>query len=301
MVEYPMDRESKEHCLIVGGTGFVGTALVDELLRLGWRVTLLSRTAGPAQSGCTRVQSLAAINTPVDAVVNLAGASLAGQRWSPRYKQEIIDSRLDSLENILDWIAQQPSPPKALVQASAIGYYGHQEGELDERCGPGQGFSSELCQAIEARLSSEPATTVIRLGVVLERAGGALPELAATFRFGIASYLGDGQQMLSWIHRHDAVSAIIFLVSNQMTGVYNLTAPKPVSHRELTCALQKRFDTYLSVKVPGVLARALIGEMADDLLLNGQTVLPRRLLREGFRFTYPELDTALAAVYPATR
>jgi uncharacterized protein (TIGR01777 family) len=294
------NKQHKQHCLIVGGTGFVGTALVVELLRMDWSVTVLSRRAEPPISGCARVPSLADVETPVDAIVNLTGAPLAARRWTSGYKREIVNSRLDSIERISQWMSQQISPPEVFVQASAIGYYGHQAGELDEHCGPGEGFSSELCQAIEARVSSVPAAAVIRLGVVLDRAGGALPQMAQTFRFGIASYLGDGHQVMSWIHRHDAVRAIVFLITNQLNGVFNVTAPNPVSHRQFARTLERHFKTYLRMGMPKSIARALIGEMAEELLLNGQSVLPQRLLSEGFSFTYPQLEAALAAAYPST-
>ena len=293
------------HYLITGGTGFIGTALTASLTACGHRVTVLTRRQRPEQGQVSYIEDLAAVpaDTVIDSIVNLAGASLAGARWTAAYKQTIIDSRLQTTRGVVELIQRLEQKPSVLHSASAIGYYGHHGDEvLDEEGAVAQGFSHDLCRQWEtaARAAGEEGVRVclLRLGVVLDADGGALQEMARPFRFGVANWLGNGRQWLSWVHREDVVSAIRFLDDRtDLRGAFNITAPEPVTSRGFCAALQQHFRTWLAAPVPAPAMRLLVGEMAQELLLQGQRVVPARLQDAGFTFAYPGLDSALQAIY----
>jgi len=290
--------------LITGGTGFIGTALIASLRAAGHGITVMTRQPRPPQEGVSFVTSLDAIPVQArfDGVVNLAGASLAGARWSESYKREITSSRLDTTGAVIALLGRLQQPPAVLLSASAIGYYGHHGDEpLGEDGAVVPGFSQQLCQRWEAAaLRAEALGTrvcLLRLGVVLDRDGGAMEQMAQPFRFGIANWLGSGQQWLSWVHRKDAVAAMDFLLARtDLSGPFNITAPEPVTSRGFCAAMKRRRRTLLTAPVPAPVMRLLVGEMAQELLLQGQRVLPVRLQAEGFRFSFPTLDDALGAI-----
>lgn len=293
------------HYLITGGTGFIGVALTAALAAEGHRITILSRQRRSSSGLTSYVDDLAALpaDTVIDCIVNLAGASLAGARWNEAYKREIVDSRIQTTERVVKLIQRLEHKPSVLLSASAIGYYGHHGDEvLDEEGAVAQGFSHDLCRRWEAVARSAEDTGVrvclLRFGVVLDADGGALQEMARSFRFGVASWLGDGRQWLSWVHREDVISAIRFLEDRaDLRGAFNITAPEPVTGRGFCMALKKHFRTWLTVPVPEPVMRLVVGEMADELLLRGQRVVPTRLQDAGFNFAYPGLDRALRAIY----
>ena len=292
------------HYLITGGTGFIGGALIDALVADGHRATVSTRQSLADQSGCRYIADLAEIpaDTRFDAVVNLAGASLAGSRWTRRYKQEIVASRLDTTREVVALCRRLDQRPGVLLSASAIGYYGHHGDELlDEDSAGTPGFSRTLCldwenAALEA-VQLGIRVCLLRLGVVLDRDGGAMVEMARPFRFGVANWLGSGRQWLSWVHRQDVVAAIGFLQDREdLSGPFNITAPEPVTSRGFCDAMKKHRRTLVTAPVPAPVMRLLVGEMADELLLNGQRVAPARLQAAGFEFQYPRLDGALADI-----
>ncbi len=293
--------------LITGGTGFIGQALVPRLLQAGHRVSILSRSRHRDTAVCTYLRSLEELpaESPPDAVINLAGASLAGKRWTRAFKAELVASRVEGTRELVDHFADAAPRPRVLLSASAIGYYGPRGDEpLAEDAPPGSGFASELCQDWEAEAGRAGElgirTCLLRLGVVLDRQGGALKEMAMPFRFGVASWPGAGDQYLSWVHREDVVAAMVLLLENeQLDGAFNLTAPGPVSQREFCRAMQKHFRTLPGMPVPGPVMRLLLGDMAEELLLTGQRVVPEALQRAGFEFRYPGIDDALAAIFDA--
>lgn len=293
------------HILITGGTGFIGQALVPRLQRAGHSISILSRSRHRDTAQCTYLRSLDELpaESGPDAVLNLAGASLAGKRWTRAYKEELVASRVRTTRELVDHFADSARPPRVLLSASAIGYYGARGDErLTENAAPGSGFSSQLCQDWEAEAARATElgtrTCLLRLGVVLDRQGGALQQMALPFRFGVASWPGTGHQYLSWIHREDVAAAMEFLLeSDQLAGVFNLTAPGPVTQREFCRAMQKHFRTLPGMPVPGPVMRLLLGEMADELLLTGQRVVPEALQRAGFRFRHPGIDDALAVIF----
>lgn len=293
------------HILITGGTGFIGQALVPYMLGAGHHVSILSRSRHRDDGQCTYLRSLEELSasSAVDAVINLAGASLAGKRWTRAYKEELIASRVQGTRALVDFFADSARLPQVLLSASAIGYYGPRGDEaLTEEAAPGSGFASELCQDWEAEADRAAElgirTCRLRLGVVLDKEGGALQQMAMPFRFGVASWPGAGDQYLSWIHRVDVVAAMALLLeSEQLAGAFNLTAPEPVSQREFCSAMQKQFRTLPGMPVPGAVMRLMLGEMAGELLLTGQRVIPTALQDAGFHFQYPDIDAALAAIF----
>ncbi|MEE4144437.1 MAG: TIGR01777 family oxidoreductase [Halieaceae bacterium] len=295
------------HYLITGGTGFIGTALIEALLRDNNAVTVLTRQSRRGSGSLNFVSSLDGIpaDSRFDAVVNLAGASLAGARWTPAYKKEIVSSRLDTTDRLVRFLQRLQEPPEVLLSASAIGYYGHHGDEpLSEEGAVVPGFSQDLCQRWEAAAmaASDIGTRVclLRFGVVLDRDGGAMVEMARSFQFGVGSWLGGGRQWLSWVHRRDAVAAIRFLQQRaDLSGPFNVTAPEPVTSRGFCSAMQRHKRTLFSAPVPAPVMRLLVGEMADELLLKGQRVVPARLEAAGFRFALPTLDAALHEIFAA--
>lgn len=293
------------HILITGGTGFIGQALVPHCHQAGHHVSILSRSRHRDTAQCTFLRSLEELQpgSAPDAVINLAGASLAGKRWTRAYKEKLVASRVEGTRALVDYLVQAEQPPRVLLSASAIGYYGARGDDvLTEEAAPGSGFASELCQAWEEEAARAAAagirTCLLRLGVVLDRRGGALQQMALPFRFGVASWPGSGHQYLSWVHREDVVAAMTFLLAqDQLAGAFNLTAPGPITQREFCRAMQARFRTLPGMPVPGPVMRLLLGQMADELLLTGQRVVPEALQRAGFTFRYPGIDDALTAIF----
>lgn len=293
------------HILVTGGTGFIGTALCAHLLGTGHTLTILTRQAREDTSNCRYIRDLQAldIHAPLDAVINLAGESLARGRWTAARRRTLWESRVTLTEELVARLAQMPQPPRVLLNGSAVGYYGHPDRQsLSENAAPADDFPSQLCQAWEAAaLPAEQLgmrVCLLRLGVVLDAGGGALAQMSLPFRLGVSSWPGHGRQVLSWIHRADVVKAIDFLLDNPaLRGAFNLTAPEPVTQRQLAAALRAHFRTWLTVPAPAPLLRLALGPMADALLLQGSHVVPAALLKAGYGFRYAELPSALAAIY----
>jgi uncharacterized protein (TIGR01777 family) len=291
--------------LLTGGTGFIGTALTEALLECDGDVIILSRQVQADRPRCRFIRSLDEITATeqLDAVINLAGASLAARRWTAAYKREIVESRMDTTRQVLDLLARLDRPPTVLLSASAIGYYGHHGDEaLTESSAVTPGFAQTLCSDWESLALQAQQLGVrvclLRLGVVLDSGGGALVEMAKSFRFGVASWLGSGTQWLSWVHRQDVIRAIQFLLGrHDLQGPFNITSPEPVTGRDFCRALQAHHQTLVRAGVPAPVMRLLVGEMAGELLLNGQRVLPGRLQAAGFDFVQRDLASALNAIY----
>ena len=290
--------------MLTGGTGFIGEALVPALLEAGHGITILTRAETRKFEACRYIHTLDEISSDsrVDTLINLAGASLAGRRWSTAYKEEIVASRLQTTAALVDLCQRLERKPVVLLSASAIGYYGHHGDErLAEDGAVVSGFAQGLCRRWEDEALRAEALGVrvclLRLGVVLDQGGGAMVEMARPFRFGIANWMGSGQQWLSWVHRRDVVEAIAFLLNDQsLSGPFNITAPGAVTSRGFCAAMKRHKRTLVTAPVPGMALRLLVGEMAQELLLNGQRVVPDALVAAGFSFHYPEIDEALASI-----
>jgi len=298
--------------VITGATGFIGRALCKALHK-DYEVIALSRDAGRAAKsvgGLAKVIEWDGRTTGswykqangAFAIINLAGENIASGRWNESKKAGILHSRLDSSKAVLDTIMQVDKKPTVVIQASAIGYYGPRSDEqLDENSIPGKGFLANVCQRIESSAEEIEGMgvrcIVIRTGIVLGSDGGAFARLVKPFRFYLGGYLGSGRQWFSWIHLDDEIAAIKFLLENEhLKGVFNLTAPQPVTMKEFCKILGKVLHRPAWLNVPAFAARLAFGEMADEMLLSGQKVLPKRLLNTGFNFQYTNVEQALNAI-----
>lgn len=291
--------------VIAGGTGFIGEPLVKRLLARGDDVAVLTRD--PARAGVGRpLQWDARTQGPwsdsvagADAVVNLAGENIAGGRWTEARKRRLLESRVQATDALVEAMHAAPSPRRALVNASAIGFYGdrHDE-ELDETSARGGGFLADLVERWEAAArEAEPLARVVvlRFGVVLGSDGGALQKMLLPFKLGAGGPIGSGRQWMSWIARQDVVRMIEWAIDNDSArGIYNATAPHPVRNRDFARALGRAMSRPAFIPAPRFALRIAFGQMAEEVLLGGQKVLPRRAEREGFRFEATELDSALA-------
>ena len=292
--------------VVAGGTGFLGTPLVSQLRNSGNDVSVLTRrSAGPGQitwspDGTTGPWAEAVDGA--DAVINLAGESIAGHRWTPAYKACIRDSRIRATRSLVAAIHASARKPAAFLSASAVGYYGSRgDDELTEESAPGDDFLATVCRAWEAEaLRAAGATRVVllRTGLPLDRSGGALPRIALPFRFFAGGPVGSGRQYWSWIHRDDWVAMTIWAShASGVSGPLNLTAPTPVTNREFAAALGRVLKRPSSLAAPAFALRLLLGEMADALLLAGQRVIPAKAEAHGFRFRYAALGPALVAAW----
>jgi len=289
--------------LVSGSTGLVGSALVQDLARAGHRVLRLVRT--PPQSvdevhwDATAGRLDVAKLSDVDAVVHLAGESIAEGRWSPAKKARIRDSRVVGTSFLAESLAKLPQRPKSLVCASAVGYYGDRGSEvLREDSAPGTGFLADVCRAWEAAADPARAAGIrvvhLRIGVVLARKGGALAKMLPPFRWGLGGPLGPGTQYMSWITLDDLV-AILRRASEDATytGPINAVAPEAVTNAQFARVMGKVLRRPAFLPAPAAAIRLLLGEMADALLLASARVEPARLITLGYRFAFPSLEGAL--------
>ncbi len=288
---------------VSGSSGLVGTALVRQLAEEGQRAIRLVRAApagddqipwDPA-SGKLDAASLEGL----DAVIHLAGESIASGRWTAARKARIVSSRVDSTRLLAETIARLSRPPRVLICASAIGYYGDRGNEILKEDGPpGVDFLAGLCHAWEeaAGAAARRGVRVVhhRFGVILTPAGGALAKMLVPFRLGAGGVIGTGSQFMSWITLDDALGAIGHaLTHDALRGAVNTVSPHPVTNREFTAALGRVLRRPAILPMPAPLARLAFGELADALLLASQRVEPTRLFATGYRFQHPDLEPAL--------
>ncbi|MDQ1334053.1 MAG: hypothetical protein QG552_1003 [Thermodesulfobacteriota bacterium] len=295
---------------MTGGTGFVGTTLTQHLIEKGHQVTILTRKASskPEQSGVEPISYLEGDPTlpgawqervpQHDVIVNLAGASIF-RKWDRKAKELIRDSRVKTTTHLVEALSGQAKNGTILISTSAVGYYGfHGDEELDEDNPAGDDFLASVTREWEASAGRAQAfgvrVVICRLGIVLGRSGGALGEMVPLFQKGLGSPLGSGNQWFSWIHETDLVDIYLFLMTkNDLSGPVNCTAPGPVRNRDLTQALGKALGKpTLLPAVPGFVVKMIKGEFGS-MLLEGQRVLPKRLLSSGFDFHFSDIDTAL--------
>ncbi len=293
--------------VVTGGTGLIGSALSERLVKAGHEVVVLSRTPGrhAPRPGVRTVgwdgrttEGWASLVDGAGAVVNLAGAGLADQRWNASRKAELIASRVDAGRAVAAAVSAAHQPPAVVVQASAIGYYGPRGDELlDESEQPGTDFLAQLCRAWEESSASvshvDARRLVVRMGLVLTPKSGPLGKQLPLFRMGLGARVGSGLQWMSWIHLADVVAALEFLIGNEaMSGPVNVVAPTAVTNAEFTRQVGAVLRRPAPWVVPAPALRLLVGELAESLL-TGQRVVPTRLTAAGFGFAYPELGPAL--------
>ena len=277
--------------LISGSSGLVGSALKNDLERDGHEIVALPRSfEDPIDfSG-------------VDAVVHLAGENIAAGRWTAEKKRKIKDSRVKGTAQLAKQITLSKEKPSVFICASAIGYYGEREDEkLDESSEMGTGFLPEVCKEWEdACMPVEDAgvrTIRLRTGIVLSSDGGALQKMVTPFKLGGGGILGSGTQYMSWISLDDEVAIIRYLIDNpEVKGSVNLVSPNPVTNKEFTKTLGQVLKRPTILPMPAFAARLLFGEMADALLLSSTRVYPGALLRSGYEFKHPTLETALRSI-----
>jgi len=292
---------------VSGSSGLIGSALLERLRQDGH--TVLPMVRRPAKDGEIHYDPQNGVLDPeslvgVDAVVHLAGAGIGDRRWTDRYRREILESRTLSTSLIAEAMASVANRggPRVLLSGSAIGFYGATgDEELNERSTAGDGFLADVCRAWEAATSPAEDAGVrvvhLRTGIVLSPRGGALKKLLPLFRFGLGGRMGSGRQWQSWISLDDEVGAIVFLLTADISGAVNLTAPAPVTNAEFTKVLASTLSRPALVPVPSFGPKLLLGgELADALLFTGQRVLPERLTDAGYSFEHPTLSEALGTL-----
>lgn len=291
--------------LVTGATGFIGHHVVRRLLVHGDTVIVLTRDLdkaldrfGPHVRAVTSLAQIAS-GTRVDAIVNLAGAPILSMPWTRARRRRLVQSRTEVTQEVVSLCSRLETAPRVLVTASAIGYYGVRGDEpVDEQGLSQPAFQSQLCREWEEIACSVEALGVrvvrLRLGLVLGRDGGALPQLARPVKLGLGAILGSGYQWVSWIHIDDVVRLVSFaLRTPSVRGALNAVAPRPVTHAQMQRVLADTVRRPLWLKIPAFVLRALLGEMSQ-LLVDGQRVVPTRAGEEGFTFRFPDLQRALA-------
>ena len=292
-----------QRVLVTGGTGLIGSRLVQGLIDDGHSVTVLTRDKRRAvgfRGPVTLIDSLGDIRGPVDIVVNLAGESLSSGRWTRAKKRRLYASRLELTQGLVDWIATRDVKPRHLINASAIGAYGHSDAlEFREDSAPGEDdLGRDLCARWEALANSaDTRVTCLRFGIVLSLDGGALAQMLMPFEFGLGGPIGSGRQWISWIHIDDAVGLIAHVINFGLEGPVNVTAPEPRRNRDFTAALARAMHRPGIMPLPGFVVKLLMGEMGETILLNGQKVVPARALASGYRYAWPTLEAAVEALF----
>ena len=292
--------------LMTGSSGLVGRALRSFLGGGGHQVRRLLRTASASDDAASWNQVdgtfAAGAFEGIDAVVHLAGESIAGGRWTAARKARIRDSRVIGTRQLCEALAGLDTPPKVLVAASAIGFYGDRGNKLlDESAGPGSGFLPEVCQAWEAEVGQARERGIrvvnLRIGIVLSPLGGALAQMLLPFKLGVGGVLGGGAQYMSWIALDDLLGIVLHvLTDDSVSGPVNAVAPQAVTNREFTKTLGAVLSRPTVLPVPAVALRIALGEMADALLLASTRVDPAVLRTTDFEFAYPHLEGALRHV-----
>jgi len=287
---------------VSGGSGLIGSALIRTLEGAGrdcrQLVRRAPRNAGELEWRPERGLAEPAAAEGLDAVVHLAGESVASGRWTAAKRQRIRSSRAPATLRLVESLSALERPPRVFVCASAVGYYGDRGDELlDEDSPAGRGFLASVCREWEAAAATAATicerVVMLRFGVVLSAAGGALPRMLKPFRFGFGGRLGSGHQYFPWIHLEDAASAIRHLLDHG-EGPVNLTAPEQVTNAHLTKSLAKLLHRPALFPVPAPALVAVFGDMAREALLASARAVPARLLGSGFTYRYPTLDAALA-------
>jgi hypothetical protein len=299
--------------LVSGSTGFLGMAVVDALKKEKHQVARIVRPGTTQKNaGADRTEDVAwdpiagqfsaAAAEGADALIHLAGASIADGRWSESRKKVLRTSRIDATRHLIGALGKLQSPPRMIVAASAVGYYGSRGDEiLTEESAPGNDFLAETCREWEAETArgTEFGARVVslRFGIILAAHGGALPQIALPFKLGAGGRLGNGRQWMSWLTLPEVVNIVQFALANsQLAGPVNAIAPNPVRNSEFTAILAKTLHRPALFPAPAFALRLALGEMADGLLLASQRVIPSKLTHAGYRFQQPDLAGALADV-----
>lgn len=294
--------------LVTGGSGFIGSRLCQALINEGHDVTILTRdkqkTASQFKGKITLIDSLKQTEDDYDVLINLAGESLTNGRWTQNKKKVIYNSRLETTQALIDYIARAKIKPKLLINGSAIGYYGNSlMHEFTENDLPiEKDFGHDLCRQWEEKAYEAQAYGVrvscLRTGLVLGLDGGALSRMLFPFEFCFGGKMGDGKQWMSWIHLDDLIGIIAHIINDPaLEGAVNGTAPIPVTNEAFTLALGKVMNRPVIFTLPAFVLKLLLGEMADNILLRGQKVIPEKALKNNYIFKYKHIDEALRGIF----
>ncbi len=292
--------------LLIGGSGFIGSALGEKFVELGWKIHLLTRKIRPLQTSfpCRHfawdgLHIPQAAITGTQAVINLAGQAIADKPWTSAYRKEILDSRINSTRALVQALSSLDEKPEVVVQASAIGFFGMQS--RNEAChedsAPGTDFLADVCQAWEkeaAGIAQKSRLCIARIGLVLGWEGGALPKLWDIYASGLGSTLGHGKQWMNWVHLADILKFFTSAIQNKnYTGVYHLVAPDNLDNHSFHHILSEKTASLKFLTVPGFCLTTLMGKRAE-LLLKAPQVKPSRLEQENFKFLFPNFALAMA-------
>lgn len=293
--------------VVSGASGLIGRRLTAYFSQRGHRIDpLVRREPTPGSNEIRwdpqRNQIDSQAISGADAVVHLAGENIAAGRWTAARKEMIRRSRVDGTRFLCESLVHLPSPPRVLVAASAVGYYGHRDDEsVDERSAPGSGFLARVCREWEA--ATQPAqqagirVVTLRIGLVLAAEGGALAKMLTPFKLGFGGAIGSGRQYVSWIAIDDLVQTVGHVIGRDtLSGPVNAVAPNPVTNVVFTQTLGRVLHRPTCVPLPTLAVKAALGEMGQALLLEGARVLPKKLLDDDFEFAYADLESALQHV-----
>lgn len=293
--------------LVSGGSGFIGRALCSSLVASGHTVGVVSRRPERTARQLPRsIDMRASVEDfqgfEPEVIINLAGEPIANRRWTEARKQRLIQSRVGMTDALVSLAGAASEPPKIFISASAVGFYGDcGDAEVTEARPHGDGFSATLCQQWEHAAEKAGAVCgrvcIMRIGLVLDQPGGLLDRFVPPFKFGLGGRFGTGRQYMPWIHRNDVIRVIEHLMSDeQLSGVFNVSAPNPVSNAQFTKTLGIHLHRPACLPMPGFVVRTIFGEMSE-LMLEGARMVPSRLLHAGFTFNHPTLDEALDAIF----
>ena len=298
----------KKCILITGGSGFIGSRLVPVLLDHGYDVTVLTRnpekTALHFKQLVSTIKQLDRLNgTDVfDIVINLAGQGITDKRWRQGIKKQLRESRITTTQKLIRYLQAAKKKPELLISGSAIGYYGNQgENLVDESMSGDSSFSSKLCYDWEQEAQQAEVlgirTCYLRTGIVLGKDGGALSKMLPAFKLGLGGPMGNGRQWMSWVHIDDLIGIILYIInSKDITGAVNGSAPNPVTNKIFSSTLARVLKRPAFLPMPAFVLKLMLGEMAEELLLSGQRVMPKKILDAGYHFQYAHLDNALSEV-----
>lgn len=300
--------------IITGASGFIGRALIKHLEQRKYEIIALTRNPAKTESKISNGVKWVLWDAKTGdhwwkhadnahAIINLAGEGIASGFWTSSKKQKIIESRTNSMNAIVDALANVRKKPKLVIQASAIGFYGNRGDEiLNESSSPGEGFLAHVVSEVEeatAKLKTLAERIIIfRIGLVLGKRGGLIPKIIIPFRLFMGGHLGDGSQWMSWIHVEDLARITEFCISNEkVRGVINLTSPNPLQSKDFFKFIGENMHRPSWFHIPGTIIKNLFGEMGRELFLTSQKVLPQTLINSNFQFNYPLLNTALNQIF----